>query len=287
MAGQALWQLVADSSDAVLIVNAQTGEIVWENQAFLQWFGVSADVLEGALLDELLPEFSVGSVRDLLTAVAQNGLQACVPIRLPGNSELRNVPVSLLRLGGDGDCLVAVVAKFPHLAGTTRDWPSSSRFDPLTGLPDRALLLAELDARLGGDRFSDRQFALLFVDLDCFKQVNDRWGHLAGDQVLREVARRLSSSLRAGDILVRYGGDEFVALVQAVYESVEYEPVIERFQNALQPPIELADTEVVVSATFGAAVAGEAGMTALELIDAADRAMLRAKRAANSVSRID
>jgi diguanylate cyclase (GGDEF)-like protein len=120
---------------------------------------------------------------------------------------------------------------------------------------------------------------VLFVDVDGFKQVNDLYGHLVGDRVLCEVANRLAGCVRAGDHVARFGGDEFVVLLQRVRGRDEIEPVVRRIDAAFQEPIPLPHGEVTLTVSVGAAEALAEGESAEQLINAADRAMYAAKRA--------
>jgi diguanylate cyclase (GGDEF)-like protein len=155
----------------------------------------------------------------------------------------------------------------------------SQHFDALTGLPDRSFLLSKLAELTSGERAADRQFAVLFVDLDNFKQVNDAHGHLVGDRVLSVVSRRLSDSIRDGDYVVRYGGDEFVLLVDRITTPSEVEPVVSRIHLVLAEPISLPEGDFTLSASIGAALATPEDRRPEDLLAAADRAMYAAKRA--------
>jgi diguanylate cyclase (GGDEF)-like protein len=155
----------------------------------------------------------------------------------------------------------------------------SDRRDPLTGLPDRTFLRNRLAALLEGDRLADRQCAVVFVDLNNFKQINDRHGHLLGDRVLCEVAGRLKRCVREGDCVTRYGGDEFVVLLQNVAGSDEIEPVIERVRSALVDPIVLSEGQFMLSLSLGVAVAEPHHLSPEDVLNEADRRMYAAKRA--------
>ena len=128
--------------------------------------------------------------------------------------------------------------------------------DPLTGLADRAFILDRLSTMLHGDRSDDQRCAVLFIDVDGFKQVNDAYGHLVGDRVLCEVARRLAACVRAGDHVARFGGDEFVVLLERVGGRDEIEPVVRRIQAAFERPIALPQGEVTLGVSVGAARGG-------------------------------
>jgi diguanylate cyclase (GGDEF)-like protein/PAS domain S-box-containing protein len=149
--------------------------------------------------------------------------------------------------------------------------------DELTGLPNRTLVmdrieqgLARLDRRRTG-------MAVLFVDLDRFKVINDSRGHAEGDRLLREVARRLQRPLRAGDTVGRLGGDEFVMICDEIVDESDAVAVAERLAEELAAPVDLDGAVVHVSASIGIALAWSAGPTAETLIANADLAMYRAK----------
>jgi diguanylate cyclase (GGDEF)-like protein len=120
------------------------------------------------------------------------------------------------------------------------------------------------------------------VDLDNFKQVNDAHGHLVGDGVIREVARRMTDCVRDQDCVVRFGGDEFVVILERVHGLEEVQRVIGRLRCALRQPIALPNGEVQLSASVGSAISTPECRTPEELLTAADRDMYASKRAAGN-----
>jgi len=186
--------------------------------------------------------------------------------------------VSLCRVDSDGDSYLVVVAS--EAAATDRVAVEQSPpvpCDPLTGLPGRMELQRQLDRRLNQAEQADGRFAVLFIDIDGFKQVNDTLGHLAGDQVLKQVAERLTSCLRPTDAAVRFGGDEFVAVVANIRCVDDVIRVAERIRQTMSEAIDVGGQSVAVSASIGIAMAANAQQGATQLIDSADQAMYRAK----------
>ncbi|MDQ4055107.1 MAG: EAL domain-containing protein [Actinomycetota bacterium] len=171
--------------------------------------------------------------------------------------------------------LAAVASDALARLALTEEMVHVARHDPLTDLPNRGILLDRLTHALGLARRRDSRVALLFVDLDGFKPVNDRFGHAAGDAVLVELARRLRSCVREIDTVARLGGDEFAVLFEDA-EPLAVEHVWERVLTAVQEGVSVAGHLLPVSASAGIAYGG-AGDDAEGLLRKADLAMYEAK----------
>jgi diguanylate cyclase (GGDEF)-like protein len=150
--------------------------------------------------------------------------------------------------------------------------------DPLTGLPNRTLILDRVEQMLARSRRSQTPVAALFVDLDNFKSINDTLGHSAGDELLQAVAARLDGVVRATDALGRLGGDEFVVITEELSLETGPELIAERLLEALKPPFKLGgDKQTRVSVTASIGIATGEHTSAEELLRDADIAMYRAK----------
>ena len=156
----------------------------------------------------------------------------------------------------------------------------STLHDALTGLPNRSLFSERLrHAMRRAARHPDDLFAVLFLDLDRFKEVNDNLGHFAGDELLRAVARRLEGCLRPEDTVARLSGDEFAILLESITETRDAGRVAERIEEALSFPINLAGSEVTTSASIGIVTSSMPHDQPEQLLRSADMAMYRAKAA--------
>ncbi|MCC6317522.1 MAG: EAL domain-containing protein [Gemmatimonadaceae bacterium] len=153
-----------------------------------------------------------------------------------------------------------------------------SQHDPLTGLPNRAMFLKRLaDASLRARRGVDGIFAVLFLDVDDFKLVNDSMGHHVGDEVLVEIARRLETCIRGGDLVARLGGDEFAILLERVTDARETAIVAERVHEAVRVPMTISGYEWTSTASIGVALSSPGNEAPDYLLRSADMAMYRAK----------
>ena len=150
--------------------------------------------------------------------------------------------------------------------------------DPLTGLPNRTLFEDRVERALARTkRDSESSFAILFLDLDDFKQINDTFGHAVGDRLLEALARRLETVLRPGDSFSRLGGDEFTFLLDGIHHVTDVSRIAERILGQISQPFTIEDQEITISASIGIALASSVYEKPEELLRDADTAMYRAK----------
>jgi diguanylate cyclase (GGDEF)-like protein len=182
------------------------------------------------------------------------------------------------RYGADEQEVLLAFAEHASLALTdakmVREALHQAFHDPLTDLPNRALFIDRLELGLRRTKRLNCQPAVLFIDVDRFKLVNDSLGHAAGDELLRAVAARLVASIRPGDTTARFGGDEFAILLEDVEGREVAEQAAIRILGALRAPVSVAGRDIFVTASIGIAVAGAC---ANEMIRDADLAMYHAK----------
>jgi diguanylate cyclase len=152
-----------------------------------------------------------------------------------------------------------------------------ARQDPLTGLGNRALLEGELERMIIRGQRSPTGFALLYIDLDYFKQINDSFGHGLGDLLLAVIANRLRRTMRQDDLIARIGGDEFVALLNDLHDPNDAALIASKIIHTLSEPITLSGHHLLISASVGIATFPNHGNTAAELLQHADQALYRAK----------
>jgi len=254
--------------------------LVYANPALAALPGCSVDALVGQHLSAFIdvPD-DAGHGRADAEALEVTAVRVELSSRRLGGTPL-DVEVSLSPLReNDGTrvgtivCVRDVTARKLLEARLER----AAMHDPLTDLPNRRLLVDRLDHALTGAARGAGAVAVLFIDLDRFKAVNDLHGHASGDQLLLQVADRFLRCVRDADTLARLGGDEFVVLLEHLEDGAEPARTAERLSQALSCPFDLGEVTVEISASIGIAVsaAGEHR----SLLHAADSAMYAAKRA--------
>jgi diguanylate cyclase (GGDEF)-like protein len=150
-------------------------------------------------------------------------------------------------------------------------------YDGLTALPNRELFIDRLSLALVQAHRDGRKLAVLFLDLDRFKQINDSLGHSVGDELLRAMGRRVHEAVREGDTLARLGGDEFTLLLPGIHNASEAARIAQKLLEAVRRPFELQGRELFVTTSIGISIYPEDGVDAESLIRSADVAMYRAK----------
>ncbi|WP_223244256.1 putative bifunctional diguanylate cyclase/phosphodiesterase [Streptomyces sp. CBMA156] len=288
--------LVQGSSDVIMIAGAN-GVLSYVSPAALGVYGRDPEELVGGNLLDLVHPEDVGRVlSEVRRYVARVRLTTH---RSPGNAEL-STRVECRISSGSGEWLHVESTISRHRDGlllNSRDVTErvmlqaqlqhNAFHDPLTDLPNRALFTQRLRAALGargqlGD--TGAGIAVLFIDLDGFKAVNDTAGHQVGDELLVQAARRLQNAVRCGDTVARFGGDEFAALVCGPLGRLQVQELAERLRLALSDPYWIGGAELGVAASIGIAfgtpergAAADPRAAADELMRNADLAMYRAK----------
>ena len=196
------------------------------------------------------------------------------------SGELFPARLSLNAVQGDADegrQLVGILSDFTELRAAQEALRHLAHYDALTKLPNRLLMQDRLDHALKGAHRHNARVAVLFLDLDHFKRINDTRGHAVGDIVLQEVARRIVAQLRSADTAARLGGDEFVVVLEDFNESANVIIVVEKLRQDLSRPIMANGESFVVGSSIGIAQFPEDGQTAEQLLQNADTAMYAAK----------
>ena len=230
----------------------------------------------GALYVARRMQRSITAPHKALTEVAYNvSRQRALKQRVPA----ANI-AELHALGEDFNSLLDELGAWQahHKRGDARLLHQATH-DPLTGLPNRALFEARLEQAIQAGHTRHERFALLYLDCDRFKQINDNLGHAIGDEVLIALARRVQHQLRPMDLVCRLGGDEFVILLSPVHQESEVREVMMRIQQAMTTPVVMSDGHhLQIGVSVGSALYPEQGGTAEALLQFADGAMYESKR---------
>lgn len=263
--------------DAVCVVDVE-GRLLFVNASFERIFGYAPEEVLGRPIFELLHpddrEATMRNAQDVMTGTSQRHFRNrylhkqghSVDIQWSANW----CPEHGVRIG--------VGREVTDLRRAERELEYRANHDPLTGLANRHRLQGELEYAIVHAAQTGEGLAVLYVDLDGFKDANDRGGHDAGDRLLREVAQRLQKGLRQGDLVARVGGDEFVAMLPGCRHITSARAVADGLRARLKPPFTLDDGVFRVDASIGIACYPADGCDADTLLLHADRAMYQAKR---------
>jgi diguanylate cyclase (GGDEF)-like protein/PAS domain S-box-containing protein len=278
--------LVHQASDVFTVID-RDGQIRYQSPAVESVLGYPADKLVGTGMDALIHPDDHQGFRELLgksLARPSASVVGELRMRLHADTRLsRRFEMTITNLLGNPTVggLVLNYRDITERALYQEQLTQQAFQDSLTGLPNRARLLEQLNFAL---QQRGSSVGLLFLDLDGFKQVNDTFGHDAGDELLRQVARRFSGCLRPSDTLARLGGDEFVVLLPSAGND-DAAAVARRLEACLIEPFVLADGTVTIGASIGVALSPAGQFTPEQLVREADSAMYRAKVAARAAAR--
>ena len=280
--GMRLAATVFDTVDTAVLVTDKHAHIINVNPAFTDITGYSADDVIGKN-----PRIFASGMHPVefykkmwATLLAMGSWQGEISNRKK-NGEFFTEWLSINTVrDNDGDIThyVSLSSDITERKAEEERLHNLAHYDPLTGLPNRTLLTDRLHQAISSARREKHHMALMFMDLDKFKQVNDTLGHHIGDLLLKEVAKRILECLRESDSAARLGGDEFVVLLPFIEAGSDAVSVAEKIRHALNQPFELAGHTLNISSSIGVAVYPEHGSDEKSLLKNADQAMYDAKK---------
>ena len=277
---EARFRSLTQTAPCAIVIYDQEG-FLYANDAALAVTGRTREELAGTHFWDLvapemrepLRERGLARLRDQSLAPARYEVRV---LRPDGSSVWLDFSVSLIQYEGRPAILAAAfdVSERKRAEEQVRHL---AYHDGLTGLPNRLLFRDRLEVAVAQAHRDGSRVAVLFIDLDNFKVINDSMGHSQGDELLREVARRLTASVREGDTVARHSGDEFTLVLPGLRQPLDAVKAGNKLLDVLRQPFVLTGREVVVTASMGIAVYPEDGADAEALVKNSDNAMYRAK----------
>ena len=273
-------KMLDDSADEAYIIDVNNYKITQTNRTASQSLGYS----KAQICDKALYEFWEDQSRlefETFLEPLQRGnksLQTFEALQKRKDGTVYPVQVKLkLVLFSKNIAILAVVRDLTATRQMESKIKRMAFFDSLTGLPNRNMINDRITLALAHSERNQQNFALLFLDMDDFKSVNDSLGHSIGDELLKEVAKRLKGLLRGEDTVARIGGDEFVILLTGLKDDNYSTRLAERIISALRPVFKIEKNEIYTSFSIGIALYPNDGKDAETLFKSADSAMYRAK----------
>lgn len=286
-ANEARLRLIADNIPVLVSYIDRERRFGFNNAAYADWLGRPLGEITGRLLAEVLDPQLLALIEPHLDA-AFEGCPAEFEFASPRTSRVFHgtyIP--------DYDDLGATIGVYGVLYDVTAQKEiehalrQEAQLDSLTGLPNRRRFMKSLNEAIARGERDGPEIAVMFLDLDRLKSINDRFGHHVGDMALQEFAKRLSANVRTTDTVARIAGDEFVILLEAIHDSVEAARLADKISSAVQAPFELMDKQIVLSASMGIALRRAGEIDAGDFLQRADAAMYTVKRAGRGGYQID
>jgi diguanylate cyclase (GGDEF)-like protein/PAS domain S-box-containing protein len=251
------------------------GYITDANPPLCELVGFTLDELLGRYVLDFVPADQVSKVATIMEAGEETSYESVIL-----HKDGRRMPIEFIvrTIERHGERMrMSIVRDIRDRHAAQAHIHHMAHHDVLTGLPNRVSLMEHLGHMIATARRNDSQVALLFIDLDHFKRVNDSLGHLVGDTLLQTLARRITETLRTTDVVARFGGDEFIVLLPRTLQRMDVEEVAQKLLAAIEVPVNADGRLISVTPSIGVSMFPHDGETADDLIKNADTAMYLAK----------
>lgn len=281
-----IYELIANNvTDFIMIMNT-LGQIIYVTPSFKTVLKYDDDTLEQKLFFEMIDqedqEIVKKDVRSLVGGTINRSLQTEFRL-LNKEGQLLDVEAEIICLDHNSPLernsglILVVMRDITERKLVKKAIYQLAFHDSLTELPNRRSLMNQLRSEVMESHSSGSRFSVFFIDLDNFKSINDRWGHDAGDFVLKETAKRITSAIRPTDVAARFGGDEFVVLIKNIREDKDAIAIADRLVSQFAEPIKKEQEEFYLSPSIGISFFPDHGDSAEELIKNADTALYYVK----------
>ncbi|MDX2421781.1 MAG: EAL domain-containing protein, partial [Amphritea sp.] len=274
-------RMVFNTTQESIVITDKTTRIINVNPSFENITGYTFDEVKGKKIGLLKSDqHSSEFYSEMERSYKQSGFWSGEVINKAKNGDLFPVFLNISAVKDESGYIVQYIGVITDISVIKQSQDKIqylANHDSLTGLPNRTLLADRLEHALQESRRSKKQIAVLFVDLDRFKVVNDGMGHNVGDSVLIEVSKRLSSVLRSGDTVARVGGDEFIIIIQDLDSALNASKVALNLIQSVKEEITVDEHKITIGASIGISIYPNDGHSADELIRQADIAMYDAK----------
>ena len=275
----------------VLISYMDSDEIVrFSNSTYKKWMNLDPAETLGRPLIDVMGATMYESRREQIQKVLAGNLTEFQDVLDLPNGPRQHQITYLPDVAPDGKVVgfFALTMDVTAMKAIERQLEQLARFDPLTGLPNRRQFAEKLSEHLLHSSRESRPYALMFLDIDHFKQINDTYGHGVGDAVLKHFGSCLQASIRRTDLVARLAGDEFVILLKGLHGRHEASMIAEKILQTIRPSLRIGDRDLNVTTSIGIAFVAQDDTTEQALFACADKALYTAKDAGrNCVMQLD
>ncbi|MFJ7728641.1 diguanylate cyclase domain-containing protein [Neobacillus sp. NPDC097160] len=279
-----IFELIWNNTADAIFTIGHDGSVIDANRSFVELFGYSVEELKGLSFPPFFSHITKEEHQEMLQHLRDGkNYPYVVSKRKHKDGTILDVIASYGSINNQSILAVGMYKNFTDQMKIQRKLEHLAFHDPLTGLKNRRKFAEIVNASIKEAEMKNGKIAIMYIDLDNFKSINDSLGHNVGDELLQHFANRLKLSVRKNDELCRIGGDEFLVLLNNISNNKQIEKIAERLHYTLISPYTINNKTFDVTTSIGISVYPEHGLRGRDLISMADHALYRAKERKNQV----